>query len=56
MDGEAWFRATRELFAFIASFPDVRFMTMQAYADAYLGETTGTEQGIEAVRTSEVRE
>jgi hypothetical protein len=56
MDGDAWFQATRELFAFMASFPDVRFMTMQAYADGYLRETMGTEQRVKKVRTSEVVE
>ena len=56
LDGDAWFQATRDLFAFMASFPDVRFMTMQGYADAYLRETIGTEQRVKKVRTSEVVE
>jgi peptidoglycan-N-acetylglucosamine deacetylase len=32
MDGVAWYRATRELFAYMASFPDVGCMTSSEYA------------------------
>jgi len=33
MDGEAWFRATRDLFSYMASFPDLVFMTSSAYVN-----------------------
>jgi hypothetical protein len=32
MDGITWFNATRELFAYMASFPEVKFMTVGQYA------------------------
>jgi len=38
MDGQAWYQATRQLFAYMASFSDVAFMTGKAYVD-YLNET-----------------
>jgi peptidoglycan/xylan/chitin deacetylase (PgdA/CDA1 family) len=31
MDGETWFHATHELFTFMASFPDVKFLTSRDY-------------------------
>lgn len=37
MDGETWFRATRELFAYMCSFPKVVPMTISEYAN-YLGD------------------
>jgi peptidoglycan/xylan/chitin deacetylase (PgdA/CDA1 family) len=33
MDGEAWFNATRDLFAYMASFPGVTFMTSSEYVN-----------------------
>jgi peptidoglycan/xylan/chitin deacetylase (PgdA/CDA1 family) len=33
MDGAAWYQATRELFAFMASFADIRFMTCSDYGE-----------------------
>jgi peptidoglycan/xylan/chitin deacetylase (PgdA/CDA1 family) len=39
LSGEAWYRASRELFAYMASFSDVDFMTSQAYVD-HLGQAT----------------
>jgi predicted deacetylase len=41
MDSEAWFNATRELFAYMASWPDTVFMTSSEYAN-YLTEHAGT--------------
>lgn len=37
MDGEACLKATRELFAYMASFPDVSFMTVSQYVIQHLG-------------------
>ena len=39
MDGKAWLDATQELFAYMASFPDVRFMTVSQYVTNYLEDT-----------------
>ena len=42
MDGMTWFNATRELFAYMASYPGVRFMTSNEYVhflENSMGET-----------------
>ena len=36
MDGNTWFQATRELFGYMASFPNVEFMTVGQYTTTYL--------------------
>jgi hypothetical protein len=43
MDGQTWFRATRELFAHIASLPGVAFMTSNEYVSQlnHAAETGG---------------
>jgi hypothetical protein len=33
MKGETWYQATRELFAYLASFPEIKFMTCSEYVD-----------------------
>jgi len=40
MDGEALCKNTQELLAYIASFPDIRFMTVSEYAICHLGEVS----------------
>jgi peptidoglycan/xylan/chitin deacetylase (PgdA/CDA1 family) len=40
MNGETWFNATREMFAYMASFPGVTFMTSGEYAN-YLEDSAG---------------
>lgn len=40
MNGSDWFEATRKLFAYMASFPDVRFVTSQGYTDNLNNITT----------------
>ena len=41
MSGETWFNATRELFAYMSSYPGVTFMTSSEYVN-YLEDHTGT--------------
>lgn len=36
MDGEAWLKCTRKLFAYMASFPDVTFVTVSQYTTHHL--------------------
>jgi len=46
MSGETWRNATRGLFAYMASFPDVKFMTSSEYVnylDDYAGRITRKE-------------
>ena len=40
MDAKALYNASQELFAYMASFPDVAFMTISEYATHYLEKTT----------------
>lgn len=44
MDGATWFDATREMFAYISSFPGVMFMTSSGYVD-YLENHAATRHG-----------
>jgi peptidoglycan/xylan/chitin deacetylase (PgdA/CDA1 family) len=38
MDGSAWLNATQELFAYMASFPDVEFVTIGQYTTTHLAK------------------
>jgi len=46
MDGRAWFHATRELLAYISSFPDVVFMSTGTYAVHCLPEYVGAGSSV----------
>jgi len=46
MRGEAWFNATRELFAYMTSFPDVAPMTSSEYANYLENSTSATSGGL----------
>jgi hypothetical protein len=38
MDGTTWLNATQELFAYMASFPDVEFVTVGQYTTTRLAK------------------
>jgi hypothetical protein len=42
IDGETLCKNTQELFAYVASFPNVRFMTVSEYAICHLGEASAS--------------